>query len=850
MNAQQLFQLITVDRPTPQQLQQQQQLPQAPINQILPLLFQMISDPTKMQPMHLLKVMIQLKNCLDAKNEQVKLNKQNQWKEVPYEFKINAHNLLINLLHNLPTNMKPVAQALCEVISIIASYDLPIGHWDDLISQLIVTNISANAQDNCILTLALITEKMNDSDIQRWLPDILPKFVTDVHNVMYAKNKLLGLKNMINHRGFAFTRMIDIYGVLTDPSADITNAEICSVYLDALVVVIQECYLAFKEVADDKFYLFLSNIMEKHLNDVDMMKKVLDVFCELGKIEISDEYKSSSKNILARNYQDLFGKLVTIMGRNIKQMFEDDDDEGENQNNVVVVVLEIFMFMTLQQPDEFVKFILNQLNGMIQREPIYQYIATMIFSRLIEGNASIELIGNFFMQMSLNYGKTTEIIIKIATADVIIRMLEQYPNTFIPDQINYLIEATFITFQSSKDNKFAVAGCKLLGAFYENLTSDEKQKQVLMNHSQTTIQLMQMIIAQRNPTCKRNALNALIPIIEWFSTNNGSDKIDVIYNFILQCIKQFGGDPKLVSNCLEVLAECFKANAHIIRQNPQKYNLNGMMQGLYNYLSNPDTYDAALTVIVAVSEVMEEHFAQYLQAVLQHLMNNFQDISQKDIIEKTCETIGSIAKGVRKAFQQFTDIIVKRLIQMIQMNEIERTTKIFIINAIGGIAEGIGFEAFGNYRNGVIGEVMKLMTYYLQLQLDLDDEDTAEFFQDLIFGVFDFFASLVKNGNPQQFNFINQPMQLIAQIHQRMCPIPGKVKGEVVYSGICQFLFSLTVVAKNCNNVQMVQQIYNQQILEIVQGADGIVNDIDDYEGLRDPVEDLYEILKQMQVIQ
>ena len=142
------------------------------------------------------------------------------------------------------------------------------------------------------------------------------------------------------------------------------------------------------------------------------------------------------------------------------------------------------------------------------------------------------------------------------------------------------------------------------------------------------------------------------------------------------------------------------------------------------------------------------------------------------------------------------------------------------------------------------------MTYYLQLQLDLDDEDTAEFFQDLIFGVFDFFASLVKNGNPQQFNFINQPMQLIAQIHQRMCPIPGKVKGEVVYSGICQFLFSLTVVAKNCNNVQMVQQIYNQQILEIVQGADGIVNDIDDYEGLRDPVEDLYEILKQMQVIQ
>ena len=152
-------------------------------------------------------------------------------------------------------------------------------------------------------------------------------------------------------------------------------------------------------------------------------------------------------------------------------------------------------------------------------------------------------------------------------------MLEQYPNTFIPDQINYLIEATFITFQSSKDNKFAVAGCKLLGAFYENLTSDEKQKQVLMNHSQTTIQLMQMIIAQRNPTCKRNALNALIPIIEWFSTNNGSDKIDVIYNFILQCIKQFGGDPKLVSNCLEVLAECFKANAHIIRQNPNSLAL-------------------------------------------------------------------------------------------------------------------------------------------------------------------------------------------------------------------------------------------------------------------------------------
>lgn len=864
MSEQQLFALITkTSNITQQERQLQQQLLHQPLQNILPLIFKILpqlyqevqkviqqNQANNQLFQQLLLVLIQLKNCISGRTEEFQLKKQNEWNQIPLEFKMNTHMFLINMLHSLPLKLEKITIIVCEIISIIASYDLPQRNWDELIDQLLVTNISSNAQNNCILTLALITEKLKEADLTPWLPKILPKFVEDVQNEIFTKNKLLGLKNLISHRSFSFNRMYDIYGVLTDSSARIDQKEICEIYLDSLVVAIIKCYEPFSKIADEKFTAFLVNIMERYINEVEMLKKVLDVFCELGKMENFEMDKKQSKNILTRNYQELFGKFVTIMGRNINQMFEDDDDEGENQNNVVVVVLEIFVLMTMQLPNEFVPFILNQLNGMLKGEPILQYIATMIFGRLIEGKADVNVIKQFFMEMSMTYGKTPEIIIKIAASDVIVKMLEQHPEIFIPDQINYLIGTTFQTFTTSKDDKFAIAGCRLLGAFYDNINKIQEQKVILNNHSQTTIQLMQMLISQRNETCKRNALKALIPLSNWLASNNSSDKIIIIYGFMLTCINQFAKNAKLVSNCLEVIAECLSSNGHMIMKNPQQYNLDTLMNGLYNYLTNPDAYDSALKAIVSVSEVMGEHFAKYLEAVLQHLINNFNDLSQKEMIEQTCETIGSIAKGVRSIFTKYSQPIIGKLMQMIQMNEIDRTTKIFIINCIGGIAEGIGFEQFTPYRNGVIEQIMKMTQYYLQSQLDLDNEDNAEFFQDLIYSVFDFFASIVKNGNPSQFNFFNQPMQLILQIHQMMCPIPGKVYGEVVYSGICQFLLSITSVAVKNQQQQLIQNIFNQQIMEIINGADSIVGDVDNYEDLRDPVDDLFDLLRKIGFIQ
>ena len=132
----------------------------------------------------------------------------------------------------------------------------------------------------------------------------------------------------------------------------------------------------------------------------------------------------------------------------------------------------------------------------------------------------------------------------------------------------------------------------------------------------------------------------------------------------------------------------------------------------------------------------------------------------------------------------------------------------------------------------------------MTLQMDFSNEDNAEFYQDYMYQIFEYFASIVKNGNPNQFDFVQNIMQLMIQMQQLLSNPHGKVSGEVIYSGICQFLLNLVLTCQRAQQPQLLQNVFIPQIMEIVRSADSLVDDIEGYEDLRVSVDGLIEILK------
>ena len=347
-----------------------------------------------------------------------------------------------------------------------------------------------------------------------------------------------------------------------------------------------------------------------------------------------------------------------------------------------------------------------------------------------------------------------------------------------------------------------------------------------------------------------NLFNSLVQIIENIPKLNQEYLIRLVYQQVLTSITtNFNGNMKAISQCLSVISSCIDNLTPIIMSCPEEFDFNTLMNGLYSYLSNSETYDSALDAIISVGNVLVEQFATYLTPVIQHLFTNFEDPSQSDMIIQTCYTIEELSKGTRTVMLTCCEQLLQKLIEMLNSELIDSKVKCSIIHAISGLAYGVGYNNFTPFRQYIINEIQNTTVGLLNMNMDYNDEDNAEFFQDMMESIIEFFGRIVEKGDESVLNFIENPITICLQLGELLRGSHGYIKQEVLYSKICYFFYSLFRLPFIGNSPQC-QQIFTQNVLEVISNAYNIVDDIDGYENLTEPVEALYQSLCQIGLLQ
>ncbi|EKE40181.1 hypothetical protein ENUP19_0086G0008 [Entamoeba nuttalli] len=837
-----LIQLI-VGQQNQQTASQINELSNRSLSEILPPVIDLLQDAKVIQnPPTLMKILIFMKNCLTAKDPEKASNKKAQWNTFTIDIKNGIHGVLFNLLNSADSQVHSV---LSEVIAIVASYDIPLSQWSDLIEVLTNDSFPITIQKVCLNICSLLFEKIDEYKMTVYLSKILPRFVTDINNEHLYEIRLNGIKNLLNHyRSFSFNNFDVLFDIVVDSTKTNISENALTIRLETLSIVVENLYE--KLIGqNDRLCNFLINTVEKYGSSEDIVKKVYDVWCTIGRVESDTVKTRKSQNILITSISKLYPQIVRVINGFAKEVVQEDDDEGEDQNSVIYVSQEIVTYMTMVAHDPFSSNVLNSITQSLNGNQLsQQYISLMLFGAILEGGCSLKnLIVQNIPSIVQIYSNSQNGLIKMAASKALIKVLKMMPQLLNGQIINQLI-TTALNIISSNNKSYIISSCLLIGYIYKTVEEGNSLSSSVNQVHSTLIKLVQM----NDELIQRTSLQSLKRIVGNLYKVNAKPLILNTFNSIIQFIQllQQQGNMKAISICIQIMGDCIDELTEEIQSNPNTINLQQTMNILISYLANTDTFDSAMKAIVTVSSVLAEQFQVFTGPVVEKLLIALKEVSQSEMIKESCITIEQLSLAIKTAMSPYVEQLLTQLFNDLQSNQLNFKVKFTIIKAISGLAVGIGFNGFSRYTSVILNALGQITKNLLGLKLDLYNEDGAEFFESMMESILICYSRLYKGSDQTIINFIDVPINLTLSIHQVICSGSGYVNTDIIYSAVCAFYDTIVSLPFICQSQELFKKIFTPSVLEVIRSCDSNTEE----EDLRINVDSLVNKLKKLGVFQ
>ncbi|ELP85287.1 hypothetical protein EIN_084990 [Entamoeba invadens IP1] len=805
-----LFQLLTCNQ-TPEVAQQQVAFQNQRLNQTLPQVISIIQAPEVLQNIGLLnKVLIFFKNCLTSKNPEVVAQKKSEWNSFQNDVKQGVHNLLIQYLLQGP---KEIFNNLSEVIAVIASYDIPSLVWPDLIDVLVNDTNTISIQNACLKICSLLFEKIDEHIMQSYLPKILSRLTADMNNTHMYLTKLEGIKNLLNYRAFSYTHFNNIFDIII-VIQPIDTEESLSLKIEALDIIVNKLYDKLTS-QNQRITEFLINAVNKFGKDQDFLKKVYDVWNTIGEVESEPERTRKSQNIMLESLSVLFKQILEVIQLFGNDIIEDDDDEGEDQNNVIYSAQSIVMNQVIIGKDGFAKEVLTLIAQFLQQnEPGKQYIGLILFSAVLEGGCSLEAIVKQLIVQSIRLYTTSQVsLVKLAASKSVIKAMENVPQIVDDALVDTLLQSAIVGCKSN-NTAYVVSSCLIIGYVYKTVEIPNALKKEVQNVCQILLQFLRT----DDERIQRTALQSLKRVISNLDKVQGEQIAAGCMQTLLEGIPTLENQKKMkaIGICLEILGSCYENLAPYIVKTPDQFKLQNNMQVLLRYLSNTDTYDSSMKAIICLASVLGEKFSVFISPVVSQLIVLMKDFSQSEIIGETCNIIEQLSIASRTAMIPFVEPLLGQLIQALMAPSMDYKIKFKVIRAISGLALGVGYQNFSKYTENVLQMLQQITQNLLNIQIDLNDEDGAEFFENMMESVLVCYTRLFKGANQTVLNHMVLPVQLTQSIFDVLGNGSGHVDSDTIYCAICSFFMCLSELQFINQNPTLKQQIFNPKVLSVI----------------------------------
>ncbi|KAL7716932.1 hypothetical protein QTN25_005527 [Entamoeba marina] len=758
----------------------------------------------------MLQLLLYLKNCLVSKDPFISAENKKQWKSLQFNQKQFFHERLLELLNSPPAG---TPQTLAEVISIIASYDLEDENWGDLFECLLNTSAPPQTQAVSILVLGLLFEKIPESVLSNHLSRILP-VLSDLENTNLYKYRLEALHKLLNYKSFCTNQLNLFLDIVVNISPNEIE-ETLNIKLDILSTVIEK-YIYSLRGQHDYISNFLIGLGEKYKQNEDLVKKIYSVWSIIGNVEL--EEKRAQTDIIKSSSNKLFSQISGLMIGYCQTEMDDDDDDGENQNSVTYALKDTLYYITKIVGEQFVVGIYRDVfNGLQSTNPQQVYISLNILSEIIQGTESDGSSFKDGITLIIKvYSTSSEDPILLAASRALIQILETIPDVIDQQCVNLLIQATNRA-SNSGNEVVVVTAFSIIKYLIKNI---EDKTVLSQNFSMLYEKINKGCTLYDKENIQKSALLCMNELAENIENLNNKNFTPVIAKTAFALIQESSNrkKPKAVAHSINILSSIIR-NLEVTELAQCNINPQATIQIFFQFLTNSDVFDAAMDGIVSIAESLGQQFSPFLPNTINLLKQILSDYSQQDLVLQASEKIGELARCTGAAITPYSQDLVKTILSLVNLDSFDVQKKFTLLLSVGRIGQAIGFNNFMQIQSGSIEYIQAITSRVIQYNIDINTEDGAELFEHMVYSILTFYSYIIPTCNSSFMQSFPYPLGLIKHCYQIMTTNQGKLNTDKLFGKFADFLKSIVINKEIFQNPQLRQQVFDQQIVAILNSA-------------------------------
>jgi len=745
----------------------------------LPNLLKQLSDilrNTNLSEVTRAQSAIQLKNAIYSKEEQIKLQHQERWLQIPEDIRNYIKN---NCIESLGTETKRPSQA-AQCVGYIACAELPRSLWPDCINRLMINVTDQNAsemlKESSLEAIGYICQDINPEILESQSNHILTAIVNGMrkeepsdHVRLAACNALLNSLEFTRNNFSKETERNYIMQIICEATQS-NNDQIKVSALQNLVKIMNLYYEYMEAYMGQALFAITVAAMKAPNDDValqgiEFWSSVCEEESEL-QIELQEAMEEGrSPTSTSRYYaRGALQYLVPILLQRLCEQKDSEDDDEWNPCKAAGVCL---MLLSSCVEDEIIPHVMPFINDNI-KSTNWQFrdAAVMAFGSIIEGPTVEKLkpIVEQAMGMFIQLLKDSSVIVRDTAAWTIGRICEAVPEAVINDNtLQPLLEGLVIGLTAEprvatnacwalssiaiaamdlarpQDDDDATPDTYCLSKYFEPiveklLATTERADGNQNNLRSSAYEALMEMIKNSPKDCYTTVQKTTIVILGRLenviqlenSIQNSSDRRQV---FDLQSL--------LCATLQSVLRKVTPEDAPQISDHIMNALLHMLSQNANSKASSVQE-DAFLAVSTLI-DVLGEKFLKYMDSLKPILYMGLRNFDEHQVCQAAVGVVGDLGRNISIKILPYCDDLMTILLEGLISPKLNKSVKPLILSTFGDVALAIGVE-FKKYADVVLNALHQASI----VQADPNDYDIIDYFNELREGCLDAYTGILQ----------------------------------------------------------------------------------------------------------
>lgn len=789
---------------------------------------------------------LHLKNMLNAKDPQMQLQKHQRWKSLDSAAR---NSVKEQLLIAFRSGEQGVPHMAAMPASEIAAVELPYNEWPTFLPTVLENCSSPQSTEpikiasiECLGFTAERAAEISDISDGQDIPDeamdsMLTAIVGGIQGGISESIKLAATGALRNALVFCNKNMEK------KPERDAIMKAVCEatqspdprVRTTAFDCLAQIAYLYYNNLQDYMTTLFELTVNAIKGDEEAVAKNAVEFWntiCDVEQERLDEAAECAEQGVpvppdrvCVRYAEAALGQLVPLLLETLTKQDEEADEDTYNLHMAGSVSLGLFS-QTVE--DRIVGFVMPFVTQYIQSDNWrFRDAAIMAFQCILDG-PSTATIGPAVSQSIpalLTAISDQHHIVRDTTAHCISQIcrlhVSSIPNEQFPNILQELMKKC-----SDESPKVASQACSAihnLASAFQDEAHEDQQSNALSPFMGNLLQVLWKV-CDRDDSTESNLRVAAMEAIAILVQVSALDQKPLLVQLLPAVIERLGLAvnqktlTKEETENKEQLQGLLCALFQVLYQKLEKSEVAPFTDQVMTLMlmvlqaQNASCHEEVFSAISAIADLLEEDFANYMQALKPFLINGLRSFESYRLCMTAVACVGDICRAIEARIQPFCDEIMTVLVESLKDVSINRAVKPPVISCFGDIAMAIG----GANEPYLQLSAMMLMQASATQAPD-DDEDLIEYVNILRQAILEAYTGIVqglKGGNKLQLfgPYVGAIFQFLHQLAVDPNRDDGVLKAAVALIGDIAQAMGADAEIKNQIRQPVISQMLNDGV--------------------------------------